>query len=64
MEGLGWCSFGRQPRYLKVSLTQMANTIEIIKVPMKIPPRLKIKIIKLCVLNFTMFILATLPDAV
>ena len=45
--GLGWFLRGRQLKDLMVSLTHMANMIEINKVPMKIP-HLKIKIVELC----------------
>ena len=65
MEELGWCFCSRQPRYLKVSLTHMANTIEIIKVPIKITPELKIKIVKLVAITLNIkSSMATMPDAV
>ena len=43
--GLGWCPRSRQLRDLTVSLTHMANMIEINKVPIIIFPHLQIKIV-------------------
>ena len=41
--GLGWFPLSRHARYLTVSLKQMAKIMEIIKVTMKISPRLTVK---------------------
>jgi hypothetical protein len=52
IEELDWRSRNRHPINLQVSLTHMANIIEIIKVPMTIPPRLKLKIVKFRFVNW------------